>query len=283
MPGNPFLEPTPENCDLSFLTVDDDHLVYAVEHYDHTRRLRESYVLELTNRRDRPEIERLALVEEASAHFRPEPWMLPVEHLKNPGVINGIVDYFPINETTPEIYDQERRAIMNANGQRPWLIMTTLNSGRHTAASFMHWVEARLVPSILKSAREMAELHFREGEPAAGAHRARAVCKSRIRPALVRTEPAADPLSPKRLRQRLHALACHRIRHSALPGESMTRSLARYREALPESVHDPVNLDGFIRRVDTIAEASRTEWLARLGDARRLRAALDSGRLHLVQ
>lgn len=280
---NPFLEPTDANLDLSFLGTDDDYLVYAVEHYERMRMLREGVVFDYLHRRERSEILWSQLVAAAAENFCPHEWMLPPDELKTPGLINGFVDYHPITDTSPEIYDREKRERMNANGQRPWLIMTTLNSGRHSSASFLHWVEDRLVPSILKSAREMAALHFRQTEVVvAPISRAKGTIKNRIRPPSPRTEPACEELTIKRLRRKLQALACHRIRHSAKPGESMTRTLARYRDALPPGVSDPVTLDGFIRRVDLVSEKARGEWARRLGDSRRLRAALESGRIHLV-
>ncbi len=285
-PQNPFVEPTPENCDLSFLTVDDAFLVYAVEHYENRRRLRESVVFDYLNRRGGDVANWDELVAAASAPFRPEPWMLPVSELKNPGVIKGIFDYFPISETTPEIYDAEKRRIMSANRQRPWVILTTMNGGRHTAESFLHWVNSRMIPEIVKSAREMALHHF--SDSGAGEHKAcmragatRAV-KGRIRLPSPRAAKAGEPLSEKRLRARLHALAGYLIRQSAAENETMTRSLERYRDALPEGVRDTLNLDVFIKRVASVSESSREEWIARLGDARRLRAAQENGWIHLV-
>lgn len=286
IPENPFLQPTPENLDLSFLSVDDAFLVYAVDHYENRRRLREGIVFDHLNRREGSGRSWEELVAAASARFVPEPWMLPISELKTPGVINGIFDYFPISETTPEIYDPERRMIMSANKQRPWVILTTMNGSRHTSESFMHWVNTRMIPDIVKSAREMALHHFREAGSRehkacmrAGATR---VAKGRIRAPSPHSAKAGVALSEKRLRARLHALACYMIRQSAAEGETMTRSLERYREALPAGVRDSVNLDLFIRRVDAVAGSSREEWIARLGDARRLHAALESGRIHIA-
>lgn len=288
IPENPFRQPTPVNCDLSFLTIDDAFLVYAVDYYENRRRLREGIVFDHLNRRNGSDVTWEELVAAASAPFVPESWMLPISELKNPGVINGIFDYFPISETTPEIYDPEKRTIMGANNQRPWVILTTMNGGRHTAGAFMHWVNTRMIPDIVKSAREMALLHFRDSEQRPFENKARMragatrVVKGRIRTPQLREAKAGETISEKRLRARLHALACHMIRQSAGEGETMTRSLERYRAALPAGVIDSVNLDVFIKRVTSVTESSRAEWIARLGDTRRLRTALDNGWIHLV-
>src|ERR1043165_6340425 len=109
VPGNPFRLPTSENCDLSFLSVDDAFLVYSVDHYENIRRRREAVVFDHIHRRNGDAGSWEELVAAASAPFVPEAWMLPISELKTPGVINGILDYFPIRETTPAVYDPEKR------------------------------------------------------------------------------------------------------------------------------------------------------------------------------
>lgn len=275
-PGNPFLVPTRENCDLRFLDVDPAHLAYAVEHYDRLRRLREGIVFEFINRREHAPGEWEKLVAAASEHFHPESWMLPVSAIGSPALLNGIYDYIPISGTSPELYDESVRALMQANKQRPWLIMMTMNTGRHSQESFLKWVRDELVPKILKSAKEMSQHHFPafrtgSGEPRRG-----------IRTRMPKRGPAAPcEMTEKRLTARLRALAAYRIRQSALPGETMTRSLERYREALPAGVKDNVTLAAFIRRVALIGDTAREEWKARLGEAA-LRHAQDNGLVHLA-
>ncbi len=281
LPANPFVIPTPENTDLSFLTVASDHLPYAVEFYETRRQLREAVVLNYTKRKERGPEAWAELVAEASASFEPRDWMLPACELREPGVIKGIYDYIPIAHTAPELYSPEHRKIMQENGRRPWMFLVMLNARWHTADSFLHWVDSSLVPEVVKSARHLADTHFREttGEGApAPAFPVRRRLRPRARPAASR----ADSLSTPRLRERLLSLAAHRIRHSAAPGEPLRESYRRYRDALPRGADERASFTQFCTRVDRVASDSRADWLRHFVYESRLRAALEQGLLHLA-
>lgn len=262
VPANPFHEPVPENCDLSFLATPDDLLVYAVDHYEAIRRLRDGFVFDHMNARDKSSAAREARIAAGREEFRPQPWMRPVAELRHPAVLNGIFDYAPIAGTCPELYDDAKRAEMRANGQCPWVIQMTLNAGRHSGEAFLNWVHAELIPKILRSAREVTLHHFREPD---GGEKPR---RRRIRAITTTPAPVRSELNEKNLRSRLLALACHRIRCSAKPGESMAESLERYREAIPPGVTDEINAEIFAKRVRTIAETAHEEWVDRIGESR---------------
>lgn len=286
-PANPFLEPTAANSDLGFLKVDDALLAYAVEHREELRRRREGLLLDFMKRKDRGAEAWDALVAAAAEPFVPQPWMLPVRELESPGIIKGIYDYIPIRETAPEIYDPESRRIMSENRQKPWMIFVAMNARWHSREAFICWVNTHMVPEIVKSARTLAMAHF-EPSPSptpAGPGAARgSPRRSRrgIRPPSGTMAKPGPVLSVKLLRERLLALACYHIRFSAAPGESMTRTLDRYQQALPAEIVDKVNLAMFAGRIEHVARDSRNEWLVRLGDARRYRGAVDAGLLHIA-
>lgn len=288
LPENPFLTPDARNCDLSFLTVEDSLLAYAVEHYEAQRRLRESIRLEYAKRKDRSRMLWDALVDEALRPFQPEDWMLPVSEIEKPGVIKGIYDYIPISETAPALYDADQRQRMRINRQQPWMILVTLNSRWHSSDAFLHWVQQEMVPELIKSARHVAMSHFKDARPGRGVSALRqapgaASLKRKIRPPSLSQAPGAyESFSVRKLRKRLLALACHRIRHAASPDEPMNKSYIRYLEALPATVPDKVDLAGFIERVESVAADSRREWQNRLGDARRFRAAIESGLIQIL-
>ena len=60
----------------------------------------------------------------------------------------------------------------------------------------------------------------------------------------------------------------------------MGRSFERYLAALPPGVVDPVNAEGFAKRVRAVAATSRDEWAAGIGEIR-LRRALQIGLIHI--
>lgn len=269
-PANPFHTPSDGNCDLSFLAVEDALLVYAVDHYENIRRLRDAVVFEHMNARDKSSAAWRARIDAASVEFRPEPWMRPVSELQHPAVINGIFDYAPIAETCPELYDAAKRGEMRANGQCPWVIQMTLNTGRHSGEAFLDWVHAELIPRIVRSAREITLHHFREPD---GGEKPR---RRRIRAITTHNAPVKSDLNEKRLRARLFALACHRIRFGAPEGESAEHMLERYRAALPAGVSDEVTPEIFARRVRSVVDTAREEWVDRIGEAR-FRKAVEAG------
>lgn len=274
-PADPFLTPSPENCDLGFLEHDPAYLIHLVDHHESLRRLRESLVYDFMAGDDDSPERWDRMIAEASKPFVPRPWMLPADELREPGTIAGIRDHFPISGTNPELYDRSRRERMAANGQLPWVISVTLNPGRHDAESFLNWVNTRMVPDILKSARELTQTQFLHSGPGTAPRR------RGIRPVAVRDQPRMNRLTDERLRERLFSLAAYQIRRSAEPGETMTATFERYLTRVPSRVDDACDLARFTRRVAAVNADSLAEWKARLGGAR-LRTAVENRRLRFV-
>ena len=269
VPADPFRTPSPENCDLGFLVHDEALLIHVADHYERRRRLRESVVYDFLTADDESHEAWEKLIAAASENFVAQDWMMPADDLREPGVITGIHDYFPIAETNPELYDKKRRARMTANGQRPWVITVSLNPERHDAEAFLNWVNTRMIPRIVRSARELTQDHFLSSGAGTPSR------KRGIRPVLAREQDRAPAITDSRLRERLFALACHLIRRSAEPGETMSASFERYRRALPAGVHDDADAAKFARRVQQVNADSLAEWKARLGGVR-LRTAIEN-------
>lgn len=268
---NPFVEDSPENHDLSYLALEEGHLIHAVKHYEARLRLREGILLDFMTGAERTARAWESLVTAARAVFVPAPWMLPSGLLKAPAVLNGIYDFFPIGQTSPEIYDKLTREVMAANGQHPWVVVATLNVAHHAPEAFLRWVDSELIPSLRKAAREVARNHFDAQEGGEGARGIRVRTRGRGRD---------QPLCGSDLRRRLRAVACHQIRHCAAADEPVAVTFERYRRALPLGVRDDMDPDAFRGEMAAVAEASRAHWRARLGDVA-LRNALRKGWLRL--
>lgn len=283
-PANPFTKPTPENTALDFLLTPDEDLAYALRHHTAQRFLREGLVLDHLKSDDRTPADLERLVRAASAPFVREPWMADTRDLLKPARLTGTYDYIPPGHATPGIRECSQREVMAANGQKPWMILVTMNPAWHTREAFLGWVTQSLVPDILESARDVAMRHFadRHDTPAAPGTIIAAPRRIRrgIRPPSSPRRSTGAALSTKVLRDQLLNLGIHRILHTAAPDEASAHTLERLLEALPGESAPRLNAAAFAERVEAIRAEGRAEWLRRLGDRRRVAAAIAAGLIH---